>query len=301
MCASAPKPPLPESTNKSAYLAWIVVCIVWGTTYLAIRVALETVPPFLMAACRWLAAGGVLVIVLILRGERLPGPRAWGPLALLGVLLMGVGNGGVVWAEQTVPSGLTAVLVAAIPFWMVGIERLMYGGDTVTRGRAAGLALGFAGIVLLVWPELRLGAGRPFLVGVLATQIACLGWAIGSSIARRRQHEENVLAASAVQMVFAGLALAAAGLLHGEWHALAFNARTSGALAYLIVAGSIVGYSAYAYALKHLPVATVSLYAYVNPVIAVALGTLTLGEPLSSRMIVAAAAVFMGVLLVRRG
>lgn len=305
------------SLKHSAYLAWIVVCIVWGTTYLAIRVALETIPPFLMASCRWLTAGLCLTIALVARGERMPGPAAWPSLAVLGVLLMGIGNGGVVWAEQTVPSGLTAVLVAGIPFWMVGVERLMYGGDPITRGRLAGLVVGFAGIVLLVWPELHLNLGggvenaagpgpdrfdrSSFLGGVAATQIACLGWAIGSSIARRRQHGENVLAASALQMVCAGVALGAVGLARGEWTELAFSDRTAGALAYLIVAGSIVGYSAYAYALKHLPVATVSLYAYVNPVIAVALGTLLLREPLSSRMLAAAAAVLAGVILVRRG
>ena len=303
------------SVKRSAYLAWIVVCIVWGTTYLAIRVALETIPPFLMASFRWLAAGSCLTIALVARGERMPGPGAWPSLAVLGVLLMGVGNGGVVWAEQTVPSGLTAVLVAGIPFWMVGVERVMYGGDRITRGRLAGLVVGFAGIVLLVWPELQLGGGgetaagsgsgridrSSFLGGVAATQMACLGWAIGSSIARRRQHDENVLAASALQMVAAGLALGVVGLARGEWAEVAFSDRTAGALAYLIVAGSIVGYSAYAYALKHLPLATVSLYAYVNPVIAVALGTLLLREPLSSRMVTAAAAVLAGVILVRRG
>ena len=132
-----------RSTLARAYLAWIVVCVVWGTTYLGIRIALETIPPFLMASFRWLAAGTALVVALLIRGERLPGPRAWMSLALTGVLLMGIGNGGVVWAEQTVPSGLTAVLVAAIPFWMVGIERVMHGGERLTARRLGGLVLGF--------------------------------------------------------------------------------------------------------------------------------------------------------------
>jgi drug/metabolite transporter (DMT)-like permease len=286
--------------KKPAYVAWIVVCIVWGTTYLAIRVALETIPPFLMASFRWLAAGVALAGLLKARGERLPGRDSWSAFAVLGVLMMGIGNGGVVWAEQTVPSGLTAVLVAAIPFWMVGIERLVYGGEPITSGRAAGLVMGFLGIVLLVWPELHLGEGASFLGGVIATQVACLGWAIGSSLSRRRRYAENVMAASALQMIFAGLALGAAGSLRGEWSAVGFNARTGSALVYLIAVGSVVGYSAYAYALKHLPVTTVSLYAYVNPVIAVALGTLLLGEPFSQRIVVSSAIVLVGVLLVRR-
>lgn len=287
------------TTRTSAYTAWVVVCVVWGTTYLGIRIALETIPPFLMAAMRWLMAGGLLGAGLVARGEKLPARDSWGAYALLGLLMMGIGNGGVVWAEQTVPSGLTAVLVAGIPFWMVGIERFMFEGDPITGRRTAGLVLGFSGIVLLVWPELTVSGGRSFLFGVLATQIACLGWAIGSSISRRRRHTENVLAAAAMQMIFAGLALAVAGLAHGEWSAVAFNARTAWAMVYLILAGSVVGYSAYAYALKHLPVTTVSLYAYINPVIAVALGTLLLGEPFSPRIVVASAVVLGGVLLVR--
>jgi drug/metabolite transporter (DMT)-like permease len=287
------------ATQRSAYIAWVVVCIVWGTTYLGIRITLETLPPFLMAACRWLSAGTLLAAGLLARGEKIPNRRSWGAYALLGVLMMGIGNGGVVWAEQTVPSGLTAVLVAAIPFWMVGIERFMFKGDPFTARRIAGLILGFLGIVLLVWPELGVSGADSFLLGVLATQFACLGWAIGSSISRRSHHTDNVLAASAMQMIFAGLALAAAGLAHGEWSAVAFNARTAWAMVYLVLAGSVVGYSAYAYALKYLPVTTVSLYAYINPIIAVALGTLWLDEPFSSRIVVASAVVLGGVLLVR--
>jgi drug/metabolite transporter (DMT)-like permease len=288
-----------HSTERRAYLAWIVVCIVWGTTYLAIRVALETMPPMLMAAFRWLTAGCVLLTILIARGEVLPSRRDWPALALLGVLMMSFGNGGVVWAEQTVPSGLTAVLVSGVPFWMTGIERVGFGGEPLSARRVFGLIVGFAGIVLLVWPELQLGHSPAFLVGVAATQIACLGWAIGSSLARRRHHEENILAVSALQMIFSGVSLLAVALAIGEWPALAVNARTGGALAYLIVIGSIVGYSAYAYALRHLPVTTVSLYAYVNPVIAVALGTLILGEPFNSRILIASAIVLAGIMLVR--
>jgi drug/metabolite transporter (DMT)-like permease len=287
------------ATKRSAYVAWIVVCVVWGTTYLGIRIALETVPPFLMAACRWLSAGALLAGGLLARGEKMPGRHSWGAYALLGVLMMGIGNGGVVWAEQTVPSGLTAVLVAAIPFWMVGIERFMFKGDPFTARRIAGLVLGFLGIVLLVWPELGVSGADSFLLGVLATQLACLGWAIGSSISRRSHHTDNVLAASAMQMIFAGLALAAAGLAHREWSAVAFNARTAWAMVYLVLAGSVVGYSAYAYALKYLPVTTVALYAYINPIIAVALGTLWLDEPFSPRIVVASGVVLGGVLLVR--
>jgi len=287
-------------TLRRAYLAWVIVCIVWGTTYLGIRIALETMPPMLMASFRWLAAGLLLLPILKARGEALPVRSQWPPIALLGLLMIGFGNGGVVWAEQTVPSGLTAVLVSGIPFWMTGIERVGFGGDPLSTRRVLGLILGFAGIVLLVWPELRVEHSSAFLIGVIATQLACFGWAIGSSIARRRHREESILAVTALQMIFAGVGLLAVALLIGEWPALSVNARTGSALAYLILVGSLVGYLAYAYALRHLPVTVVSLYAYVNPVIAVALGTIVLSEPFSSRILIASAVVLAGIVLVRQ-
>jgi drug/metabolite transporter (DMT)-like permease len=285
--------------QERAYLAWVVICLVWGTTYLAIRISIETIPPLLMAAIRWIVAGTLLIGVLRARGERLPAPRAWPALAVLGVLLLGFGNGAVVWAEQTVPSGLTAVLVATVSFWLVGIDAVRSDGDVLTLRRAIGLLAGFTGIVMLVWPEIHLSGDRAFLEGVLASQLACMGWAIGSTYARRRGQEENVLMTAAFEMLFGGMALLIVGSSLHEWAALSISRRTAGALAYLIVVGSIAGFSAYAYALKHLPVAFVSLYAYVNPVIAVGLGTVVLHEPLNARIGIAAGSVLVGIGLVR--
>jgi drug/metabolite transporter (DMT)-like permease len=236
--------------------------------------------------------------MLRLRGEKLPSRESWPSLALGGLLLLGFGNGAVVWAEQTVPSGLTAVLVAMCPFWMVGLDAFMPDGEALSLRRVVGLVVGFAGIVMLVWPEIRFGGGSGFLGGVIATQIACIGWAVGSTYARRRGHEENVLGAAAFEMLFGGLLLLTAGFALGEWRTLAFNTRTSAALAYLIFFGAFAGFSAYAYALKHLPVATVALSAYVNPLIAVILGTLILKEPFNARMTAAAAIVLVGMALV---
>ena len=290
--------------------------MVWGTTYLAIRIALESIPPLLMAGMRYTTAGTALALILGARGERLPGPRAWPSLGVLGVLLLGFGNGGVVWAEQTVPSGLTAVLVATAPFWLTGID-VASGGERLTRRRAIGLLIGFAGIVALVWPELSPSAHRPraggpdvpavgqsaFLVGLVASQIACVGWAVGSLYARRRGHgharDENVLATAAFEMLFGGLALLVAAAVHHEYASLTFTPRSASALGYLIVFGAIIGFTAYAYALKQLPVAVVSLYAYVNPVIAVFLGVMILREPFDLREVMAAAVVFAGVAMVR--
>jgi len=280
----------------------VTVCLVWGTTYLAIRIALESIPPLLMAGMRYTTAGAALALILGARGERLPRPRAWPSLGVLGVLLLGLGNGGVVWAEQTVPSGLTAVLVATAPFWLTGID-VASGGERLTRRRAIGLLIGFAGIVALVWPELEFGNRPAFLVGLVASQIACVGWAVGSLCARRRGHgharDENVLATAAFEMLFGGLALLVAAAVHHEYASLTFTPRSASALGYLIVFGAIIGFTAYAYALKHLPVAVVSLYAYVNPVIAVFLGVMILREPFDLRDAMAAAVVFAGVAMVR--
>ena len=286
--------------NRAAYLAWLSVCVIWGTTYLAIRVALETIPPALVGAFRYLAAGGALALILRVRGVHLPSVVHWKGLVLLGLLMIGLGNGGVIWAEQWVPSGMAAVVIATSPFWMIGIEAAL-GGERVTSHGILGLALGFLGILLLVWPELTAGGdlGRQFMLGLIALQIAEVGWALGSSYSKRHAREENALGASALQMIFGGLIMLAAALVRGEFAVLTFTWRTLAAELYLIVFGSLIGYSAYVYALKHLPVSTVSLYAYVNPVIAVILGTLLLGEPFGWRVVAASAAVLGGIAVVR--
>jgi len=284
-----------------AWLAWVTICVVWGTTYLAIRVALETVPVFLVAGLRWMVAGVALTLFALLTGRRLPGPRAWGSLALLGFLMNVVGNGFVVWAEQYVASGLTAVVVASVPFWSVGIEALLPGGERLKWATAAGLAVGFAGIVVLVFPEISIGGseGRAVFWGVMALQVACLGWAIGTSYTKRHASSADALTASAVQMLFSGTMLLGLASVSGEWTALHFTARSLSAMIYLTLAGSTLAYTAYVYAVSHLPISTVSLYAYVNPLIAVVLGSLLLGEPFSIRIVVAAALVLAGIAVVR--
>jgi drug/metabolite transporter (DMT)-like permease len=286
---------------RSAYVAWVAVCIIWGTTYLGIRVALEAVPPALMGGIRWTIAGALLLAVSRLRRERLPRVALWPSLALQGLLMIGVGNGFVNWAEQHVPSGLAAVTLATSPFWMSGVEALRRDGERLTRGGLAGLVLGFTGVLVLVWPDLHLttGAGLQFTLGIIALQLACLGWAIGSSYSKRHPHDGSVLAATAVQMLFGGLMMLAAGTLLGEWPRVHLEGRGLWALVYLVAVGSIGGFVSYIYALQHLPVATVSLYAYANPLIAVVLGAMLLGEPFGARTVVSMAIIFCGMALVR--
>jgi drug/metabolite transporter (DMT)-like permease len=287
-----------------AYVAFITVCIIWGTTYLAIHVALETVPVLLVAGLRWMAAGVIMSGLMLATGRGLPKPRLWGPLALLGFLMNIVGNGFVVYAQQYVASGLTAVLIATTPFWSALLERLLPDGERFTKRSLTGLGLGFSGIIVLVWPEMTHGgaSGRSFIIGVIAIQLACIGWVIGTSYAKRHELGDNPFRSTALQMVFSGIMLLVAATGHGDWAQLSFTARTIAAMAYLSIAGSLIAYSAYIYAIQHLPLQLVSLYAYINPMIAVALGTLLLSEPLSARIAVAATLVFAGTWIVgKRG
>lgn len=285
-----------------AVLAFITVCIVWGTTYLAITVALQTVPVLLVAGLRWMAAGVIMSALMLATGRGLPRPRHWGPLVLLGFLMNVVGNGFVVYAQQYVASGLTAVLIATTPFWSALVERLLPNGERFSTRSLAGLALGFSGIVVLVWPELTSGgaSGAKFVGGVIAIQLACLGWVIGTSYARRHELGDNPFRSTSLQMVFSGTMLLTAATFHGDWAQLSFTTETLLAMAYLSIAGSLVAYSAYIYAIQHLPLQLVSLYAYINPIIAVALGTLFLDEPFSARIAVAAALVLAGTWIVGR-
>ena len=286
-----------------AYLAFITVCIIWGTTYLGITVALETVPVLLVAGLRWMFAGLVMSALMLATGRGLPRPALWGPLLLLGFLMNVVGNGFVVYAQQYVASGLTAVLIATTPFWSALIERLLPNGERFSTRSLIGLALGFAGIVNLVWPEMTNGgaSGRAFIGGVIAIQLACVGWVIGTSYAKRHELGDNPFRSTALQMVFSGMMLLAAATWNGDWGRLTFTPRTIAAMLYLSIAGSLIAYSAYIYAIQHLPLSLVSLYAYINPIIAVALGTLLLSEPFSTRIAISAALVLLGTWVVSTG
>ena len=277
-----------------------VVCVVWGTTYLAIRIGLETIPPGLLGGLRYTAAGLMLAAALRLRGDRLPW-HEWRAHALAGGLTIFAGNGGVIWAEQWVPSGIAAVMVATVPFWMLGVEMCFPDGERPSSRVLTGLLVGFAGIVVLVWPDITgaSGASHGYIVGIIALQVACVGWSLGSVLSRRFAGRGGALASAAMQMFFGGLFMLLAGSLRGEWARLAWSTRTVVAELYLTFVGSIVGYSAYTIALGRLPSATVSLYAYANPVIAVLLGALLLAEPLGARVLGATAMVLCGSAIVQ--
>ena len=268
-----------------------------------------------MAGPRHFIAGVVLTIVLRARGVKLPGRDAWAGHALLGLLMIGVGNGCLVWAQQFVPSGVAAVLVSVIPFWMIGVEAFMPHGEPIYTRQVAGLLLGFGGIVLLTSSAFddahaapsasrgaSLNASAPtsqVLMGVIMTQMSCLGWAVGSAYAKRHKREDNLFAATAMQIMFGGAILMVVATVTGEWSHAAPTSRSLLGVLYLVIVGTFVGYVCYVYALKHLPVSIVSLYAYVNPVIAVMLGSLVLRERFTPRMAIAIAIIFAAMLIVR--
>jgi drug/metabolite transporter (DMT)-like permease len=291
------------STRKWAWAAFIAVCFFWGTTYLGIKVALETVPPFLLGGMRFTLAGSVLAIALRLMGHSWPDWRRAPTFLAIGVAMLGFGNGGVVWAEQFMASGLVAVLVASTPFWMVGIESFA-GGERLTRRTVTGLLVGFSGILLLVWPDLvramTVTSGWTWVGGLVATQLACIGWSVGSTISKQRLRDMDPLVASAFQMLAGGLVMLLVAAVLGEYGRLSWTPRTAAAVIYLFFAGSLIGFVAYTYALRHLPMSTVSLYPYINPIVAVALGTWVLHEPLTWRIVGAVAIILAGSAVVSR-
>ncbi|HYH84388.1 MAG TPA: EamA family transporter [Pyrinomonadaceae bacterium] len=284
-----------------AYGAWVAVCFFWGTTYLAIRVGLENFQPMLFAGLRFLIAGGLLFFVISRqRNARLPIGREWLDLGVVGLALLGVGNGAVVWAEQWVPSGMAALLVATSPFWAAALERVQKDGEQVGVRGLVGMAVGFGGLALLIGPQL-FGAdlNGKYLLGVIVIQVGCFFWQAGSVYAKRRPTGVAPLMAVSVQMLWAGIILTLIGTMTGEWGGMRFSARGASALMYLVVFGSIVAYSAYMYAIQKLPISLVSTYSYVNPLVALLLGWLVLSEPLGWREGVSASVILFGVALVK--
>jgi drug/metabolite transporter (DMT)-like permease len=286
-----------------AYAAFATVCVVWGTTYLFIRIGVETIPPLLLTATRYLGAGVILLLIAALRGDRLPRDRrTLGEIVFVGVLLVGVGNLSVVWAEQWVPSGIAALLVATAPFWATVMEGLRAGGERVQRRRLGGMLLGFAGVALLVTPG---GAGgafdHRFLLGAIVIQLGCVGWQYGTSRGKYNLASVPPLMSSGLQAFAGGAIVGIAGLAFGELPRFHVTPRTLVALLYLMIFGSVIAFTAYIYALRSLRTTTLSLYSYVNPVVAVILGWIVLNERLTWVSITAMAVILAGVALTQGG
>lgn len=286
---------------SKTFWAFLTIYVVWGSTYLAIRIGVHDLPPFFLAAVRFLLAGGVLFGWARLRGEPNPPAAVWRTAAVFGALFFVFGNGLVVWAEQFVPSGRTALLASTSPLWTALIESAL-AGWVMPRGRVlVGLALGFGGLTLLASPAPALAGTAP-AAGVIALVAAGLAWALGSVFAHRRHLEASPAMATGLKMLTGGLQLAGVSLLLGEWgevHAGQVGWQAWAALGYLVVFGSIIGFSAFTYLLRTSTPQRVATAAYVNPVVALLLGWGLAGEGVTGRMLLGAAVILAGVVLVR--
>ncbi len=290
---------LSRKEKITAYAAWGSVCLFWGTTYLAIRIGVRTIPPGLFGGLRFLTAGLLFLSYLKWKGHAFPQGRELFDMAIVGIALLAISNGLVIWAEQWVPSSIAALLVATLPFWMAGFEAALPSGERLTLRKVIGIVIGFTGLVILFLPEIQTTFDMAYLKGVLAMLFAPLCWAAGSMYSKSRPAKSHPLMAASVEMIVAGIVLLLVGSLFGEWNRFSFNLEGLAATAYLIVFGSIVGYGSFVYALAKLPATKVSMYAYVNPVIAVLLGWLILQERMDWSVILATAVVLLGVVLVK--
>jgi drug/metabolite transporter (DMT)-like permease len=282
-------------------LAFAAVYVIWGSTYLAIAIGIESFPPLLLPAARHLMAGLILYPVLRWKTGIRPTPIQWRTAIITGLLLLLIGNGGVCLSERTVPSGVAALLVAMVSFWMVLLDWLRPGGMRPLPRVVAGLVLGFSGLVLLVGPAHLGGSERVNPIGAGILLVASFAWACGSIYSKHGDLPQSPLLGVAMQSIAGGAALWVVGLLAGEGRQLhlgAVSARSWIALAYLMVFGSGLGFTAYVYLLKKSSAARVGTYAFVNPVVALFLGWLGAGEAITLRTALAAAVILTAVLLV---
>jgi len=296
-------------STAAVILALLIVYVVWGSTYLAIAVMIETMPPLLAAGVRYGSAGLIMLAALVVhaRWRRSAEPserptwRHWRSAFAVGTLLLLGGNGGVVLAELRIPSGVAAVLVATVPIWLAVFDAIATGrrpGGLVVGGLVAGIV----GVAVLLVPVEGLGELDP--IGIVLVLGAAIAWALGSLYARRAPLPRSGLLATGLEMLAGGIALVVAGVLLGEvgrTDVSQFSARSIVAVVYLVVFGSIVAFTAYTWLLANVPVSTVGTYAYVNPIVAVALGAIFLAEPITPRMLIAAAIIIGAVVAMVSG
>jgi drug/metabolite transporter (DMT)-like permease len=291
-----------EASRISLIAAFAAVYILWGSTYFAIRVGIETIPPFPLAGSRHLAAGIPMLAWMLLRGAPAPTWREWRSAAIVGTLLLAGGNGLVTIAERSVPSSLAAVLIATVPLWMTGLDAALFRGPRLTPATIVGLAAGLSGVGLLVW---RSGDGADALEpwGAAALLIAALSWSFGSLWSRRLTLPASPFVAVSAEMIAGGAVLLAIAGLTGQWGEFIpaqVSTRSWTALVYLTIAGSILGFTAYIWLLRHVTPVAASTYAFVNPVVAVFLGAAFAGERLTVRSAIASALV-IGAVVVLHG
>lgn len=278
--------------NRTFHLvvAFAMIYLVWGSTYLAIAYVVQTIPPFFAIGSRFVVAGGLLFIFLRARGIKTPAKLQSRNAAVVGTLTLGLGTSLVAWAELHITSGMAALLVTSVPFWMVLLDWTMLKGEAPNRYVITGLVLGLGGITLLVWPELALGASSTNGLAVLGVVFASVSWSVGSLRSKMMSMPDNLFMSSAVQMLAGGTAVSVVGLIFGEAVGFSFSALSTDSILgwwYLVVFGSLGGFSSYVWLLRNAPPKQIASYAFVNPVVAVILGAWIANETVSPRMVVA--------------
>ncbi len=281
-------------------LAFALVYILWGSTYLAIRITDEHIPPAMMCGTRFLIAGPIMLGYCALTGRRvLTGIAELGKLALIGILLLTGGNLVLAWAEVYVPSGLSALIIAITPLWFLIIDTWILRGDRISRRGLIGLGLGAIGMLVLLWPQLRQGGGaQTHLLHYLILPLGSLSWAIGSVLSKHWEVGVDSFAGTGWQMIASGVVNMSLALALHDPARTVWTARGVGALVYLIIGGSLVGFTSYIWLLDHAPTSKVSTYAYVNPMVAVFMGWLVLNERVDSYILVGSAIIVTAVALV---
>jgi drug/metabolite transporter (DMT)-like permease len=284
------------------WIALLALYIVWGSTYLAIRFAVETIPPFFHAGIRFLVSGIILVVWQRSAGQSMPTRKQWISLAIIGGLLLLGGNGLVSWAEQTIPSGVAALVVGSIPLFLVVAEAVRPGGVKPNWQAIVGLLVGFAGIFILIGPaEISGSTTKLDSFGIIALLAACLFWAIGSVYSKHAELPKSTLMSTGGQMLMGSIGLFAVSLATGElsgWDPAGVTTKSILGLIYLILIGSLIGFVSYGWLLQNAPISLVSTYAYVNPIVAVFLGNLFASEPLEPRIWLAAAIIIGSVIFI---
>ncbi len=284
------------------WIALLALYVVWGSTYLAIRFAVETIPPFLMAGTRFLVSGLILFVSRRLAGDPMPTARQWRSAAIIGVLLLLGGNGMVSWAEQHVASGIAALIVGSVPLWMVLIDVLRPQGTRPDWKIVLGLLIGFSGIALLVTSSRSVSSASGMTgIGIGSLLLAALLWSLGSLYSRDADMPSSSLMGTGIEMLAGAVGLFVAGTLTGEWQGLQLSHITSGSLlglVYLITFGSLIGFVSYAWLLRNAPISLVSTYAYVNPVVAVFVGAWLGSELINGRIILSALIIIGSVVVI---
>jgi drug/metabolite transporter (DMT)-like permease len=284
------------------WISLLLVYLIWGSTYLAIRYAVETIPPFLMAGTRFLTAGLIFFAWRRLAGDPRPTLKQWSSAAVIGLLLLVGGNAMLSWAEQNVPSGIAALMIGSVPLWMAVIEAVRPGGKRPNWLGILGLMVGFGGIALLIGPDLIPGSKTSLQpLGFAALLFASLSWSAGSVYSHHAELPSSPLLSTGMEMLAGGVGTILLGTVTGEWHSLILSQvalRSWLGLTYLVVFGSMVGFTAYTWLLRNAPLALVSTYAYVNPLIAILLGSLLASELLTPRILTAAFIIIASVVVV---